>query len=144
MSRAVLAVLAAVAVLVTGAASRPADAPSAPQQHRTTVAAQPTAQQPHRVHIVVSGPYDTLMRVARGSTGSQVALRGEPFDFTFVEPAGQTGYLTIKVAAASEHPGGTPVRCEIQVNGAVVSAQSASEPDASGLTQVLCTVPTHV
>ncbi|MFF5989573.1 hypothetical protein [Prauserella flavalba] len=139
MVRAVLAVLIAVAVLAAGVASTA----FAPVQRRP-VAAPKRAAPAHEIRIVVSGPDDTLMRVARGSSGTQVALHGKPFDHSFTEPAGGDGYLGIRVAAASARPDGTPVRCAIRVDGVVVSEKSAVEPDDSGLAQVLCTIPRPV
>ncbi|PXY30122.1 hypothetical protein DI005_05390 [Prauserella sp. PE36] len=136
MVRAVLAVLIAVAVLATGVAST-AFAPAG----RQPAAAPKRAPQAHEIRIMVSGPDDTLMRVARGASWTQVALRGKPFDHSFTEPAGGDGYLGIRVAAASARPDGTPVRCAIRVDGVVVSEKSAVERDESGLAQVLCTIP---
>lgn len=102
------------------------------------------ADGPHTVRIHVSGPDDTLMRVVRDRRGSDVALRGEPFDHSFTEPAGSDGYLGITVLAASKQAGRPAVTCSITINGVVVSEQRALEADGSGLAQVLCTVPRDV
>ncbi|MBK1782849.1 hypothetical protein [Prauserella cavernicola] len=141
MVRAALAILIAVALLATGSAS----AAFAPPQRRQAVAPPKRApQQPHEIRIMVSGPDDTLMRVARGGAKTQVALRGEPFEHAFTEPAGGNGHLGITVAAASAEPKGRAVTCEIRVDGAVVSRVTAKDKDASGFAQVLCTIPTPV
>lgn len=102
------------------------------------------ADGPHTVRIHVSGPDDTLMRVVRDRRGSDVALRGEPFDHSFTEPAGSDGYLGITVLAASKQAGRPAVTCSITINGVVVSEQRALKADGSGLAQVLCTVPRDV
>ncbi|PXY22345.1 hypothetical protein [Prauserella muralis] len=147
MRRVLLIALVAVAVLAAGVASRafppPHRAAAAPQhQHRPQ---QEDRGQPHRVDVTVTGPGDTLMRVARGDARTQVALGGKPFRHAFTEPAGGTSYLGIAVAAASRTPtADRPVTCEIRVNGRVVASQSARELDEHGVAQVLCTIPAPI
>ncbi|MFC4003479.1 hypothetical protein ACFS2C_16900 [Prauserella oleivorans] len=140
MLRAVLTALVAAMILATGVASTAIEPPRA----RPAAAAASRAEQPHHIRIVVSGPPDTLMRVIRGRTGTDVALGGHTFDHAFVEPAGSKGYLGIKVLAASREPRGIPVRCRIVIDGKVVSSHAAARPDQTGLAQVLCTVPQGV
>lgn len=95
----------------------------------------------HRVHILVSGPPDTLMHVRRGAAQSHVALRGKPFEYTFTAPRGGRGYHSIVVSAASANPRGRQVTCEIRVDGVVVAKQATAERDESGYAQVQCAVP---
>ncbi|MEU3274981.1 hypothetical protein ABZ639_29390 [Saccharomonospora sp. NPDC006951] len=152
MKRAVLsigAVAATAVIAAAGIATHAFEPEVAPAARSVAPAmakpAERTQQQPHRIHILVTGPQDTLMRVSRGNSGTtQVALRGQPFDHAFVEPAGGTGYLGIKVAAASKDPSEQPVRCVITVDGVPVADQTAAVVDHSGLAQVQCRVPTPV
>ncbi|ASR36488.1 hypothetical protein BAY61_17395 [Prauserella marina] len=152
MQRAVLsivAVVAAAAIAAVGIAMHAFEPDVAPVARDVAPAMAKPAErqpaQPHRIRITVSGPQDTLMRVSRGNSGTtQVALRGQPFDHAFVEPAGGTGYLGIKVAAASKDPTEQPVRCVITVDDVPVADQTAAVVDESGLAQVQCRVPTPV
>lgn len=106
-----------------------------------TSAPAPTSEgEQHRVRVRVSGPHDTVLRVARGGYYTRVDLRGEPFDFSFTESGGG-GYRDISVWAGTEHPEQGPVRCAIEVDGKVVVRRSADRLDDEGRATVVCEIP---
>ncbi|PRX45186.1 hypothetical protein B0I33_110286 [Prauserella shujinwangii] len=139
MRRIVLLVLAALAVLAGGVASRATAPPGGAGDER---APRPVA---HRVHVWVSGPPDTLMWVVRGRARTPVELGGEPFDFSFAEPPGSTGYRDIAVSATSERPTpDRPLTCRITVNGETVAQQEITNAPGPRPARVVCEVPAEV
>ncbi|EHR50993.1 hypothetical protein SacmaDRAFT_2753 [Saccharomonospora marina XMU15] len=139
-----LAALALAAVAQACGTDSPPAAPSAPPPSASapgTSAPPPPAEgERHRVRVTVSGPYDTVLRVARGGYYTRVDLRGEPFDFSFTESEG-SGYRDISVWAGTEHPEQGPVRCAIEVDGKVVAQRVADRPDGEGKASVVCEIP---
>lgn len=135
------AVLFLAAALVSGCSAAAPDPTPAPPS-----AGHPPHQAagPQRIHITVSGPQDTLMRVVRAGTQSQVALQGEPFDFEFSEQAADIGDLGIAVFAKTDTPGDTPLQCSITVDGRTVAEESATKPGERGYAEVACSVPDAV
>ncbi|WP_199432245.1 hypothetical protein [Qaidamihabitans albus] len=135
MRRAALLALVTLVLLAAGTASQAFGPVPLP-------AADPAG--PHRIHITVSGPADALMQVVRGQTRTQVALRGEPFDFEFTEPHRPDGYPDIAVHAMSTLPSPEPLTCRIEVDGVTVAEQSVTEPGASGRAEVSCEIPASI
>lgn len=130
----------------TGAPEPGQAAPEAPSPTSTrTTPPRPDrpakAPRPQRIHISVSGPQDTLMRVARAGTQSQVALQGQPFDFEFIEETERVGDLGIAVFAKTETFVGEPLLCRITVNGTTVAKAATSKPGEKGYAEVECVVP---
>lgn len=121
--------------------ANPRTSASPPSQAPQRPAAAPV---PQRVHIVVSGPYDTLMRVARAGTATQVALQGQPFDFTFTEHAASVSDLGIAVFAKTDSPGASPLSCKITVNGRTVAQETATGPGERGFAEVSCVIAASV
>ncbi|NIJ12275.1 hypothetical protein FHU38_002619 [Saccharomonospora amisosensis] len=148
MRRAVVGTtLAALALAAAGQAcgtDPPPAAPPAPPLSAsapgTSAPSPPAEGEQHRVRVTVSGPHDTVMRVARGGYYTRVDLRGEPFDFTFTESEG-SGYRDISVWAGTEHPEQGAVRCAIEVDGKVVAQRATDRPDGEGKASVVCEIP---
>lgn len=124
-----------------GQAAPEAPSPTSPRATAPRPEHPAQAPRPQRIHISVSGPQDTLMRVARAGTQSQVALQGQPFDFEFLEESAQVGDLGIAVFAKTETFGGEPLRCRITVNGTTVAKAATSKPGEKGYAEVECVVP---
>ncbi|GAB3481010.1 hypothetical protein [Amycolatopsis cihanbeyliensis] len=133
MTRLALLIAVAAAVVFGCASSQAPQGPPPPAPDPQAVPG------PHTIHVTVSGPDDTVMRVARAGTQTQVELRGEPFEYEFTEERDRLGELGIAVYARSASPG--QVHCGITVNGEVVAEQSAREPGADGFATVGCTIP---
>ncbi|WP_216215396.1 hypothetical protein [Amycolatopsis aidingensis] len=127
--------IAVAAAVVFGCASSQAPPGSPPPAPDPAVA----AAGPHTIHVTASGPYDTVMRVARAGTQTQVELQGEPFEYEFTEESDRLGELGIAVYARSATPG--VVHCAITVDGEVVAEQSVRRPGADGFATVGCTIP---
>ncbi|MGH3519519.1 MAG: hypothetical protein ACRDQ7_19285 [Haloechinothrix sp.] len=138
-------VVVTVAVLVSACTNQEPDVAPTPSPTTSSSVAEPDAPAsvlgPHRIRITVSGPDDTVMRVARAGTQSEVALRGEPFDFEFTEKNARIGDLGIAVFAKTDTPSEGPLRCKITVNGKTVAEQSTAEPGERGYPEVACVIP---
>ncbi|SFP00067.1 hypothetical protein SAMN05421810_101644 [Amycolatopsis arida] len=146
--------IGAVVALTGPATPPPAPGPAAAPSHDTDrnqgsaphQAPDPARHEPapRTVHITVSGPHDTLMRVSRAGAATDVELRGEPFDFEFTEEHVEVGQLGISVFANSATPQEQPLRCAIRVDGVVVANDTAETVGGDGTAEVACTVPFSV
>jgi hypothetical protein len=142
---ALLSLLAVAIVALTVSSSTAAEL-VATQQESTDQLARPGPREPtpHTIRVTVSGPYDTIMRVSRAGTQTEVQLRGEPFEFEFTEKLVHVSSLGIAVLADSKDTSAAPLRCAITVDGVTVADDSATGPSGENGASVYCMIPREV